>query len=119
VPRWLWPPPGASDRRFLLSEALRPGSPPLYGTPDGEVPEMLHLRALTWLLDEHPRAAPTEGEASETLIVLSVARTLLPGGRVGHAYALDDGPLGQPGQDRARGILWRWVRHALGQAGTT
>jgi len=76
----------------------------------GEPLERLHLRALQWLLDEYPRAGPPEaGCPFEGEIQLEIARTEMPHGKVGHAYALNAGPLGAPSGDAARGILWRYI----------
>jgi hypothetical protein len=88
-----------------------------YRMASGEAPGAFHARALWWLLDEHPRTGEaTDGGTSR--VVLEIAVTDLPGGRVGHAYAIDDGPLGAPGADEARGLLWRWIAHALAGGAT-
>lgn len=85
-----------------------------YALREGSAPGPMHLRALQWLLDEHTRAAlPAPGTPFEGEIVLEIARTEMGGGRVGHAYALNGGPLGAPSGDGARGVLWRYVEHAL------
>lgn len=108
VPRWLFPPPGATVTTFRIVERVDAA-----GTSAFEIDtplDALHVNALKWLLDEHehgelpPPGVPFEGE-----IRLAVARTDLEGGRVGHAYALNDGPLGDPKGDEARGVLWRYV----------
>jgi hypothetical protein len=106
VPRWLWPPPGATVRRVVVRERRPEGGPVAYAVTEGPEPEHLHLRALQWLLLEHPRA-PLPGREGQVL--LEIARTAMAGGRVGHAYAIDGGPLGAPSGDVARGILWRYV----------
>ncbi len=108
---WAWPPPGATVRRWLVAERGPAGTPVGYAVDPDERPEALHLRALTWLLEEHPRSGPAAG--GERRFRLEVARTALPGGRVGHRYALDGAPLGAVGADDARGALWRWVHHVL------
>ena len=82
---------------------------------EGEAPEARHLRALRWLLDEHPRGGlPAPGTPFEGAVRLDIARTVMAQGRVGHAYALNGGPLGAPGEDGPRGILWRYIEAALG-----
>jgi len=81
---------------------------------EGDPPLATHLRGLEWLLDEHPYdALPPEGTPFEGLILLEIARTEIQGGRVGHAYALNSGPLGAPATDGARGILRRYISHRL------
>ena len=86
-----------------------------YSLTDGEAPEAMHWRALQWLLDEHPRAPlPRTGTPFEGELVLSIARTPMAGGRVGHTYAINGGPVGAPDGDGARGILWRWIEHQVG-----
>lgn len=115
VPRWLWPPPGASVTAVVLEEVREPGRPPRYRVPEGERPAHGHFRALWWLLDEYDRAPEPQG-AYEGRIRLEIARTEMPHGRVGHAYAVNGGPLGDPGADSARGILWRWCEYALADA---
>ncbi len=103
-------------REVQIVERVNPGSEPRFEFEAGEPPGRRHLRALQWLLDEHPRgtlppaAAPHEGR-----VVLGIARTALPGGRVGHAYAINAGPLGAPSGDAARGILWRLIETELGE----
>jgi hypothetical protein len=114
VPRWLWPPPGATVRRVVLRErrlALEPR--PSHDVLEGGPVEELHLRALVWLLDDHADdvAAPTSGD--ETRVVLEIARTEMAHGRVGHAYALDGGPLGAPRASAARGVVLRFLERAL------
>lgn len=85
-----------------------------YAVREGVAPRALHLRALQWLLDEHPRAElPAPGTPFEGQVVLEIARTEMPRGRVGHAYALNGGPLGAPGAEGPRGILWRYIEDAL------
>ncbi|MDJ0973088.1 MAG: hypothetical protein QNJ98_01335 [Planctomycetota bacterium] len=108
VPRWLWPPPGAVITRVRLIERVDAAGAAQYERLEGDEPEALHWRALLWLLDEHPRAPlPEPGTPFEGEVVLEIARTEMPGGRVGHAYALNGGPLGAPAADGARGVLWR------------
>jgi hypothetical protein len=98
-----------------IVERVSPGSEPEYGFESGEPPGLRHLRALQWLLDEHPRSTRAPGSAPyEGRVVLEIARTALPGGRVGHAYALNAGPLGAPSGDAARGIVWRLIETELG-----
>lgn len=93
-----------------LGEDLRPR----YEVRDGAAPEPQHLRALQWLLDEHTRAElPAPGTPFEGEIVLEIARTEMAQGRVGHAYALNGGPLGAPAADGSRGVLWRYIEDAL------
>lgn len=115
VPRWLWPPPGASVRSVTLVERLDAEGRVTYAVEDGEPPESEHLHALRWLLDEHDRAdLPERGCPFEGAVLLAIARTELPGGRVGHAYALNNGPLGAPSGAGARGVLWRYVEATVG-----
>ena len=111
VPRWLWPPPGAEVVSRRLAEHFDGATPATYACPDGAI-DLLHLRALYWLLDEHPRAPQVPGVPSDIEVRIEVARTALPRGRVGHAYALDAGPLGAPSGDVARGVVWRYL-HAV------
>ena len=49
-------------------------------------------------------------------ILLEIARTELPHGRVGHAYALNGQALGTPSGAVARGVLWRYALSVLGRA---
>ena len=115
VPRWLWPPPGAAVRSLVLQERVDDGGRAEYGVSEGEPPEAVHLRALRWLLDEHDRAPlPGAGCPFEGEVRLEIARTEMPGGRVGHAYALNGGPLGAPSGQGARGILWRYIQATVG-----
>lgn len=114
VPRWLWPPPGAEVRRVRISEAIDAEGATRHEVLEGDEPEPRHWRALLWLLDEHPRAGPPEpGTPFEGEVVLEIARTPMAGGRVGHAYALNGGPLGAPSADGARGVLWRVLHDRL------
>lgn len=114
VPRWLWPPPGATVQQVLLREHVPAGGAAQYEVQQGQAPQASHLRGLEWLLDEHPHDdLPRSSAPFEGLIRLEIARTELRGGRVGHAYALDGGPLGAPSADRARGILHRYICHHL------
>jgi hypothetical protein len=92
-------------------ERVPAAGPPSYAVEGGGEPEILHLRALRWLLDEYPREERPPG--AEVRVVLEIASTRLLHGRVGHAYALDGGPLGRPGADAPRGLLWRYVRDRL------
>ncbi len=109
VPRWLWPPPGAAVRSVAVRERIGADGVAEYQL-EGEPLERLHLRALQWLLDEHTRAElPEAGCPFEGEIVIEIARTAMASGRVGHAYALNAGPLGAPSGDAARGILWRYI----------
>jgi hypothetical protein len=116
VPRWLWPPPGAEVRRVRLSERWSPTEGgATFEVLEGEPPEPMHLNALTWLLHDHevgerPPAQPFAGE-----VLLEIARTALPSGRVGHSYALDGGPLGAPSGARARGLMLRYAAFVLGR----
>lgn len=114
VPRWLWPPPGAAVRRLeILEHALAGEAQGRFLVAGGEPPEPLHLRALQWLLHDHPCGERPAGLPFEGRVRLEIARTELPGGRVGHAYALDGGPLGAPEALQARGLLLRYARAAL------
>ena len=76
----------------------------------------LHLRALQWLLDDHVCAPPVAAPQFEAQFLLEIASTPMQAGRTGHAYALDGGPLGDPGADGARGSLLRFTRFALRRA---
>jgi hypothetical protein len=99
-----------------LRERSTPAGTTVYEVVDGNRPSRKHLRALWWLLDEHPRAPrPATTAAYEGVVRLAIASTPMARGRLGHAYALNDGPLGDPAGDVARGILARWVQAALGQ----
>ena len=114
VPQWLWPPTGARVRGFVITESVDARGAAAYGVEDGEHLAGLHLRGLQWLLDEHGFTdLPTSGAPFEGRILLEVARSELPGGRVGHAYALNGGPLGAPSGDGARGILRRYLGHRI------
>jgi len=116
VPRWLWPPPGADVSRVVISERFAAPGPPKYTVTEGEEPALLHLRGLEWLLDEHTYGTlPQSGSPFEGLILLEIARSDLPGGRVGHTYALNGGPLGAPSGDAPRGILRRYIAQRLGR----
>jgi hypothetical protein len=115
VPRWLWPPPGAVVRRVVLrEESSNAGS--LHFVAEGEAPEAFHLHALQWLCADYARdeARPPPPALVDT--VLEIAKTSLPAGRVGHAYALNGQALGAPGNRAARGSLWRYARSVLGGA---
>lgn len=112
VPRWLWPPPGAEVTAVVIREEAAADGQARYTVVRGEAPGAAHLRALRWLLDEHGRSdLPPDGCPFEGQIQLEIARTEMPSGRVGHAYALNGGPLGAPSGDGARGILWRYIAH--------
>ena len=112
VPRWLFPPPGATLRTLTIVERVSADGTAAYEAT-GPV-ESLHLNALKWLLDEHERGdLPGAGCPFEGHIRLSIARTELDGGRIGHAYALNDGPLGEPQGSEARGVLWRFLHAEL------
>lgn len=115
VPRWPWPPAGASVRRVVLRECRLALDPqPFFEVVEGGPVEDQHLRALTWLLDDYAAdAALAEGDF-DAVVVLEIARTDLPYGRVGHAYALDGGPLGAPSAAVARGLVLRFAAYALG-----
>jgi hypothetical protein len=81
---------------------------------EGATPPAVHLRALVWLLVEHDRDPPEAADAAWCVHVrLEIASTPMDGGRLGHAYRLDGGPLGAPRAGRARGVLWRFVHAAL------
>lgn len=115
VPRWLWPPPGAVVRRVVFREETSNGGA-LYFVVGGDVPERFHLHAIQWLCAEYARdeAGPPPPAVVDTM--LEIARTTLPAGRVGHAYALNGQALGAPGNLAARGALWRYARFVLGNA---
>ena len=115
VPRWLWPPPGATVEALCIVERIGADGATAYLVVEGEAPADTHLRALRWLLDEHGRAErPAAGCPFEGRVVLEIARTEMPGGRIGHAYALNRGPLGAPSGLGARGILWRYIEATVG-----
>jgi hypothetical protein len=117
VPRHLWPPPGATITRIEVTETAPAGTDPTYEIVHAERPAKMHLRALWWLLDEYTRGdLPGPGLPFEGRIVLEIARTEMRHGRIGHAYALNGGALGDPAADTPRGILWRWVEHHLRDA---
>jgi len=115
VPRWLWPPPGATVRRVVIREELVVGGPRHF-VVDGEAPERFHLHALQWLCADYARDEEAPPSPSVEDIVLEVAKTALAAGRVGHAYALNGHALGTPGNRGARGVLWRYARAVLGRA---
>jgi len=115
VPRWLWPPPGATVRAVVIRESRGADGRPCHALEEGDPPGPKHLRALHWLLDEHTRAElPPPGTPFEGRARLEIATTPLPAGRVGHAYALNGGPLGAPAADGARGIVWRFIDATIG-----
>jgi hypothetical protein len=113
VPRWLWPPPGAEVRRAVLREEST-ASGARHHVAAGEPPGRKHLRALQWLIGEYPRDDAPADRNGVTDIVLEIARTSMPAGRVGHAYALNGQALGAPGNRDARGVLWRYALSVLG-----
>ncbi len=116
VPRWLWPPPGASVERIVITENVSAEGEAQYEITEGDAPEALHVRGLEWLLDEHTfDELPANKSPFEGMILLEIARTELKGGRVGHAYALNGGPLGAPAAGGPRGILRRYLGHRLGR----
>ncbi|MFM8978977.1 MAG: hypothetical protein ACKOSS_00710 [Planctomycetia bacterium] len=115
VPRWLWPPPGARVERVLLLERGA-GEASCFEVLEGEAPAAQHLNALRWLLHDHEVGARPSQAAWEARVLLEIARTQLPSGRVGHSYAIDGGPLGAPAGVAARGLLLRYATHVLGRA---
>ena len=107
----MFPPPGAHVTAVHIVERVELSGQATYSCDEVD---SMHLNALKWLLDEHERGAlPPTGCPFEGEIRLAIARTELPGGRVGHAYALNDGPLGDPNGTEARGVLWRFVHAEL------
>lgn len=111
---WRWPPVGARSHTVRIQESCD-GSGQLTYRHTGQAPERRQLRALLWLLDEHPREpAGALGAAGPVDVCLGVAVTPLPAGRVGHLYALGGAPLSAYGRDQERGVLWRWVCAQLG-----
>jgi hypothetical protein len=93
-----------------VSERVTEGGTATYRVVEGTAPERMHVRALQWLLADYAMDEdPPSGCAFEGEIVLEIARTEMAGGRVGHAYALNGGPLGAPSAGAARGILWRYA----------
>ena len=115
VPRWLWPPPGATVTRLVLrEEATAEG--PRHAVVEGAAPEASHLRALQWLVGEFPREEGPPATPGVVDVLLEIARTDLPQGRVGHAYALNGNALGAPSGGVARGVLWRYALSVLGRA---
>ena len=116
VPRWLWPPPGAVVVRVVLRERWSEGETcSRFDVLEGQPPEPKHLNALTWLLHDHEVGERPRHLAYEGIVVLEIARTTLPHGRVGHAYAMNGGPLGAPSGAAPRGLLLRYAAHALGR----
>ena len=115
VPRWLWPPPGAVVRRVVIREEATPDGE-RYHVADGAPPEPAHLRALQWLVGEYPRDERPASVPGVVDVLLEIAKTDLPAGRVGHAYALGGGALGTPSSSTARGVLWRYAKRVLGAA---
>jgi hypothetical protein len=101
-------------RRVVLRELVdAEGAEARFLVVEGGWPESLHLRALQWLLDDHVCASAPPGVPYQLEVLLEIASTEMPLGRVGHAYALNAGPLGAPGADDARGCLLRFTRSAL------
>lgn len=115
VPRWLWPPPGAIVRRVVVREETSNGRV-LHFVVDGGAPEASHLHALQWLCADYARDEAGPAAPAVVDIVLEIAKTSLPAGRIGHAYALNGHALGTPGNRAARGVLWRYARSVLGAA---
>jgi hypothetical protein len=115
VPRWLWPPPGSHVRRVVLREEWGSGISRQH-VVEGERPEPTHLRALQWLIGEHPRDDAPEGGHGVSDVLLEIARTEMRAGRVGHSYALNGQALGAPSNRGARGVLWRYALSVLGRA---
>jgi hypothetical protein len=114
VPRWLWPPPGAVVRRVVLREEATPDGTRTH-VVEGTAPERPHLRALQWLVGEYPRDDEPASVPAVVDVLLEIARTTLPGGKVGHAYALNGQALGAPGNHGARGVVWRYAIARLGE----
>lgn len=115
VPRWLWPPPGAVVRRVVLREETT-SSGAFHRVVEGAAPERFHLHALQWLCADYARDEGGLPAPALVDVALEIARTSLPAGRVGHAYALNGLALGTPGNRAARGVLWRFARSVLGDA---
>ena len=101
-------------RVVVREEAASDG--PRHHVIEGTPPEASHLRALQWLVVEFPRDEAPATTPAVTDVLLEIARTEMPGGRVGHAYALDGQALGAPGNRSARGVLWRYALLTLGRA---
>ena len=102
-------------QRVVIREETVAGGPH-HVVVDGEAPERFHLHALQWLCADYARDEDGPPAPSVVDIVLEVAKTSLPAGRVGHAYALNGHALGTPGNRAARGVLWRYARGVLGRA---
>ncbi len=102
---------------MVLEERTGPDGRPSWRVVEGEAPGAFHLRALTWLLEEHGRAGPDPRDGSRTRVVLEIARTPMAEGRVGHRYAIGGGPVGDPRADGERGVLWRYAHARLAGAG--
>jgi hypothetical protein len=108
-------------RRVVVREEVTPTGA-RHHVVDGVEPSREHLRALQWLVGEYPRddvpaADRGLGDAARsavTDIFLEIARTAMPSGRVGHAYALNGHALGAPANRAARGVLWRYALAVLG-----
>ena len=115
VPRWLWPPPGATVTRVVIREEST-SEGPRHAVVKGAAPAAAHLRALQWLVGEFPRDEAPPATPGVVDVLLEIARTDLPKGRVGHAYALNGDALGTPGGAVARGVLWRYALSVLGKA---
>jgi hypothetical protein len=115
VPRWLWPPPGAVVRRVVLREEAHSGAV-RHSVVEGEPPGERHLRALQWIVGEHPREEDPPSVPGVVDVLLEIARSEMKGGRVGHAYALGGRAMGDPKNASARGVLWRYAKAVLGAA---
>jgi hypothetical protein len=102
-------------RRVVLREETSNGGS-LHFVAEGDAPEPFHLHALQWLCADYARDEAPPPAPALVDIVLEIARTALPAGRVGHAYALNGQALGAPGNRSARGALWRYARSVLGGA---
>jgi hypothetical protein len=89
---------------------------PRHQVVEGTAPEAQHLRALQWLVGEFPRDDVPASAPAVTDVLLEIARTDMPGGRVGHAYALNGQALGEPSGGGARGVVWRYAIAVLGKA---
>ena len=99
---------------MIREEATSEGS--RFVVADGAPPEPEHLRALQWLVGEFPRGDAPPAVPGVVDVLLEIARTDLPAGRVGHAYALNGNALGAPSGPVARGVLWRYALSVLGRA---
>jgi len=102
-------------RRVVLREEATSAGP-RHHVVEGAAPEKEHLRALQWIVGEHPREDEPALPNTVTDVLLEIARTEMRGGRVGHAYALNGDALGSPKNHAARGVLWRYAIAVLGRA---